>query len=128
MLGPAKPRLLDQTIAASLEDLIPRDQLYRHIEATLDLTIIVSRYAICMASGAARPAPVVGDGTATVAIPAFDQLVQLPATQVWPAPQTVKQAPQLLPSACRSAHWSQQAWPMGQHTGPHLARFAWQRH
>jgi hypothetical protein len=54
--------------------------------------------------------------------------VQFPATQVWSAPQTVKQAPQLLASACRSAHWSQQVWSTEQQTGPHLAWFALHRH
>jgi transposase len=37
MLGPAKPRHLDQPIAVSLEDLVPQDHFYRHLEATLDL-------------------------------------------------------------------------------------------
>jgi hypothetical protein len=33
MLGPAKPRRLDQPIAVSLEELVPQDQYYRHFEA-----------------------------------------------------------------------------------------------
>ncbi len=37
MLGPAKPRHLDQPIAVSLEDLVPQDHFHRHLEATLDL-------------------------------------------------------------------------------------------
>ena len=37
MLGPPKSRCLDQPIAVSLEDLIPRDHFYRHLEARLDL-------------------------------------------------------------------------------------------
>ena len=33
MLGPAKPRRLDEPIAVSLEDLVPADHFYRHLEA-----------------------------------------------------------------------------------------------
>ena len=40
MLGPAKPRRLDQPIAVSLEDLVPQDHLYRHLEAKLDLSFV----------------------------------------------------------------------------------------
>src|SRR5829696_8309964 len=40
MLGPAKPRRLDQPIAVSLEALVPRDHFYRHLEATLDLGFV----------------------------------------------------------------------------------------
>src|SRR3954471_7475701 len=40
MLGPPKPRRLDQPIAVSLEDLVPRDHFYRHLEATLDLGFV----------------------------------------------------------------------------------------
>src|SRR5919112_2388316 len=40
MLGPAKPRRLDQPIAVSLEDLVPPDHVYRHLEATLDLSFV----------------------------------------------------------------------------------------
>ncbi len=40
MLGPAKPRRLDEPIAVSLEDLIPRDTFYRHLETTLDLSFV----------------------------------------------------------------------------------------
>ena len=39
MLGPAKPRRLDQPIAVSLEDLVPADHFYRHLEAKLDLEL-----------------------------------------------------------------------------------------
>src|SRR6187200_1655022 len=38
MLGPPKPRRLDQPIAVSLEDLVPRDHFYRHLETKLDLS------------------------------------------------------------------------------------------
>jgi transposase len=40
MLGPAKPRRLDQPIAVSLEALVPQDHFYRHLEATLDLSFV----------------------------------------------------------------------------------------
>ena len=40
MIGPAKPRRLDQPIAVSLEDLVPREHFYRHLEATLDLGFV----------------------------------------------------------------------------------------
>jgi transposase len=40
MLGPPKPRRLDQPIAVSLEDLVPRDHFYRHVEARLDLSFV----------------------------------------------------------------------------------------
>jgi transposase len=38
MLGPTKPRRLDEPIAVSLEDLVPRDHFYRLLEAKLDLS------------------------------------------------------------------------------------------
>ena len=40
MLGPAKPRRLQQPVAVSLEDLVPADNFYRHLEATLDLGFV----------------------------------------------------------------------------------------
>jgi hypothetical protein len=40
MLGPAKPRRLDQPIAVSLEDLVPPDHFYRHLEAKLNLGFV----------------------------------------------------------------------------------------
>jgi transposase len=40
MLGPAKPRRLDAPIAVSLEDLVPADNFYRHLEAKLDLRFV----------------------------------------------------------------------------------------
>jgi transposase len=40
MLGPTKPRRLDEPIAVSLEDLVPRDHFYRHLEAKLDLSFV----------------------------------------------------------------------------------------
>ena len=40
MLGPAKRRRLDEPITVSLEDLVPRDHFYRHLEARLDLSFV----------------------------------------------------------------------------------------
>ncbi|MGH2618096.1 MAG: transposase, partial [Thermomicrobiales bacterium] len=40
MLGPPKPRRLDQPIAVSLEDLVPVNHFYRHLEAKLDLSFV----------------------------------------------------------------------------------------
>jgi transposase len=40
MLGPAKPRHLDAPITVSLEALVPADNFYRHLEATLDLGFV----------------------------------------------------------------------------------------
>lgn len=40
MLGPAKSRRLDQPIAVSLEDLVPLNNFYRHLEAKLDLSFV----------------------------------------------------------------------------------------
>src|SRR3954469_9786834 len=40
MLGPAKPRRLDEPLTVSLEDLVPRDNFYRHLEVTLDLAFV----------------------------------------------------------------------------------------
>ncbi len=40
MLGPPKPRRLKEPIAVSLEDLVPTDHFYRHLEAQLDLHFV----------------------------------------------------------------------------------------
>jgi transposase len=40
MLGSAKPRRLDEPIAVSLEELVPTNHFYRHLEATLDLSFV----------------------------------------------------------------------------------------
>lgn len=40
MLGPAKPRRLDEPITVSLEALVPADHFYRHLETTLDLGFV----------------------------------------------------------------------------------------
>jgi transposase len=37
MLGPPKSRHRDEPVTVSLEDLVPRDNFYRHLEAKLDL-------------------------------------------------------------------------------------------
>src|SRR5215204_4261306 len=49
MLGPPKPRRLDAPIAVSLEDLIPGDNFYRHLEATLDLGFVRDWARACYA-------------------------------------------------------------------------------
>jgi transposase len=40
MLGPPKPRRLDEPLAVSLEALVPADNFYRHLEAMLDLGFV----------------------------------------------------------------------------------------
>jgi transposase len=40
MLGPPKPRRLDEPIAVSLEQLVPANHFYRHLEAKLDLSFV----------------------------------------------------------------------------------------
>src|SRR5688500_7300315 len=40
MLGPVKPRRLDEPVASSLEALVPRDNFYRHLKAKLDLGFV----------------------------------------------------------------------------------------
>jgi hypothetical protein len=40
MLGPAKSRRLDQLITVSVEELVPRDHIYRHLETKLDLSFV----------------------------------------------------------------------------------------
>src|SRR3954469_13214204 len=40
MLGPPKPRRLDEPIAVSLEDLVPQNNFYRHLETKLDLSFV----------------------------------------------------------------------------------------
>jgi len=40
MLGPPKPRRLDEPIAVSLEGLVPANHFYRHLEAALDLGFV----------------------------------------------------------------------------------------
>jgi transposase len=40
LLGPAKFRRLDEPIAVSLEDLVPANNFYRHLETKLDLGFV----------------------------------------------------------------------------------------
>ena len=40
MLGPPKSRHLDEPIRVSLEDLVPPNHFYRHLERTLDLAFV----------------------------------------------------------------------------------------
>jgi transposase len=40
MLGPAKPRRLGDPVTVSLEDLVPQNHFYRHLEAKLDLSFV----------------------------------------------------------------------------------------
>jgi transposase len=40
MLGPPKPRRLDEPVTVSLENLVPRDNFYRYLERTLDLGFV----------------------------------------------------------------------------------------
>ena len=40
MLGPPKPRRLNEPIAVSLEALVPTDNFYRHLERSLDLGFV----------------------------------------------------------------------------------------
>jgi transposase len=40
MLGPPKLRCLDRSATVSLEDLVPTDHFYRHLDATLDLSFV----------------------------------------------------------------------------------------
>ena len=40
MLGPPKPRRLDEPVTASLEALVPPEHFYRHLEARLDLGFV----------------------------------------------------------------------------------------
>src|SRR5215218_6556363 len=51
MLGPPKLRLLDQPVAVSLEDLVPADHFYRHLDAKLDLSFVRVWVRDCYAEG-----------------------------------------------------------------------------
>jgi hypothetical protein len=53
MLGPPKPRRLDAPIAVSLEQIVPANHFYRHLEAKLDLSFVRDRVNEL---SAARPA------------------------------------------------------------------------
>ncbi len=54
MLGPPKPRRLDQPVAVSLDALVPADHFYRHLEAKLDLSF-VRDWARELYAGRGRP-------------------------------------------------------------------------
>ena len=41
MLGPPKPRRLDEPIAVSLEVFVPANHFCRHLEAKLDLSFVL---------------------------------------------------------------------------------------
>ena len=49
MLGPPKPRRLEVPLAVSLEDLVPADNFYHHVEARIDSSFarkwVTERYA-----------------------------------------------------------------------------------
>src|SRR3712207_93982 len=49
MIGPPKRRCLDQPIVVSLDDLVPRDSFYRHLDAKLDLSFLRDWVADCYA-------------------------------------------------------------------------------
>src|SRR5215213_9839956 len=40
MLGPPKARRVDRPVTAALDDLVPPDHFYRHLEAALDLSFV----------------------------------------------------------------------------------------
>ena len=47
MLGPPKSRCMDRPVLASLEDLVPADHFYRHLDAALDLAFVRDWVAGC---------------------------------------------------------------------------------
>lgn len=51
MLGPPKLRLLDQPVSVSLEELVPPDNFYRYLDATLDLSFVRTWVQACYAEG-----------------------------------------------------------------------------
>jgi hypothetical protein len=57
MLGPAKPRRLNQPIAVSLEDLVPADHFYRYLETKLDLSFVREWVRERTSSAAPPPCP-----------------------------------------------------------------------
>ena len=50
MLGPPKARRLDRPVLAALDDLVPPDHFYRHLEAMLDLGFVRDWAADCYAT------------------------------------------------------------------------------
>jgi hypothetical protein len=51
MPGPPKRRRLDEPIAVSLEDLVPTDHFYHHLEAHLHLSFVCVGSASGLPSG-----------------------------------------------------------------------------
>jgi transposase len=51
MLGPPKSRRLDEPVAGSLDELVPPDHFYRHLEAKLDLGFVRDWAKECYAEG-----------------------------------------------------------------------------
>ncbi len=49
MLGPAKPRRLAEPISVSLDDFIPQENFYRHLEVKLDLDFVREWVSECYA-------------------------------------------------------------------------------
>jgi transposase len=49
MLGPAKARRLDRQLLVSLENLVPQDNFYRHLDTKLDLSFVREWLADCYA-------------------------------------------------------------------------------
>lgn len=49
MLGPPKLRLLDQPVSVALEELVPPDNFYRHLDAVLDLSYVRTWVRDCYA-------------------------------------------------------------------------------
>ena len=54
MLGSPKPRRLHEPITVSLEDLVPQNHFYRHLEAKLDLSF-VREWVAELYAGCGRP-------------------------------------------------------------------------
>lgn len=60
MPGLPKLRLLDQPLAISLDELVPANHFYRHLDARLDLSFVRTWVKDCYAEGGRpRIAPVV---------------------------------------------------------------------
>src|SRR5690349_19018975 len=49
MLGPVKLRCLDRPVAVSLEDLVPANHFYRHLDAKLNLSFVRELVRDCYA-------------------------------------------------------------------------------
>jgi transposase len=51
MLGPIKSRDLDHPVLVSLETLVPKDNVYRQLDKTLDLSFVREWVKECYADG-----------------------------------------------------------------------------